>query len=101
MKKLFGFVVAVVAMLAMASCGGGGNSPKSVAEQFIKAVQKQDGKKYSSHWWTSPLKDPELTACRTCHSDKTPEFLRARVHDIQEKTMGILRLSTFFGNRKY
>ncbi|WP_294447283.1 ammonia-forming cytochrome c nitrite reductase subunit c552 [uncultured Mailhella sp.] len=47
---------------------------------------KQDGKKYSSHWWTSPLKDPELTACRTCHSDKTPEFLRARVHDIQEKT---------------
>ena len=28
----------------------------------------------------------ELTACRTCHSDKTPEFLRARVHDIQEKT---------------
>ena len=48
--------------------------------------KKQDGKKYSSHWWTSPLKDPELTACRTCHSDKTPEFLRARVHDIQEKT---------------
>ncbi len=48
--------------------------------------QKQDGKKFSSHWWTSPLKDPELTACRTCHSDKTPEFLRARVHDIQEKT---------------
>ena len=48
--------------------------------------QKQDGKKFSSHWWTSPLKDPELKACRTCHSDKTPDFLRARVHDIQEKT---------------
>ena len=38
-------MVAVVAMLAMASCGGGGNSPKGVAEQFIKAVQQQDGKK--------------------------------------------------------
>lgn len=48
--------------------------------------KKQDGKKASSHWWTSPLKDPDLTACRTCHADKTPEFLRQRVHSIQEKT---------------
>ena len=48
--------------------------------------QKQDGKKASSHWWTSPLKDPELHACRACHSDKTPEHLRARVHDIQERS---------------
>ncbi|MBQ8744201.1 MAG: ammonia-forming cytochrome c nitrite reductase subunit c552, partial [Mailhella sp.] len=48
--------------------------------------QKQDGKKASSHWWTAPLKDPELTACRTCHSDKTAEFLKGRVLDTQEKT---------------
>lgn len=48
--------------------------------------QKQDGKKMSSHWWTSPLKDPNLTACRTCHSDKTAEYLKSRVHFTQEKT---------------
>lgn len=48
--------------------------------------QKQEGRKASSHWWTSPLKDPELRACRTCHADKTPEFLRGRVHDTQRKT---------------
>ena len=48
--------------------------------------KKQDGKKTSSHWWTSPLKDPDLTACRTCHSDKTAEFLKGRVLDTQEKT---------------
>ena len=48
--------------------------------------KKQDGKKSSSHWWTSPLKDPDLTACRTCHSDKTADFLKSRVLDTQEKT---------------
>ncbi|MGN1038543.1 MAG: ammonia-forming cytochrome c nitrite reductase subunit c552 [Mailhella sp.] len=47
---------------------------------------KQDGKKYSSHHWTSPLSDPEMTACRTCHNDKTPEFLKERVQYIQDKT---------------
>ncbi|MDO5484363.1 MAG: ammonia-forming cytochrome c nitrite reductase subunit c552, partial [Desulfovibrionaceae bacterium] len=48
--------------------------------------QKQEGKKVSSHWWTSPLKDPELRACRTCHADKAADFLRSRVIDTQEKT---------------
>ncbi len=62
MKKLFGFVVAVVAMLAMASCGGGGNSPKSVAEQFIKAVQKQDGKKMAELVYFKEDKVPKTDA---------------------------------------
>ncbi len=48
--------------------------------------QRQNGKKMSSHWWTSPLKDAELRACRQCHSDKTPEYLRERVLYTQEKT---------------
>ncbi len=61
MKKLFGFVVAVVAMLAMASCGGG-NSPKSVAEQFIKAVQKQDGKKMAELVYFKEDKAPKTDA---------------------------------------
>lgn len=28
--------------------------------------QREEGKKMSSHWWTSPLRDPELRACRQC-----------------------------------
>lgn len=47
--------------------------------------QREKGKKMSSHWWTSPLKDPELHACRQCHSDKTAEYLRKRVEFTQEK----------------
>ena len=48
MKKVFGLFVAVVAVLAMASCGGGSNTPKGVAEQFIKAIQDKDGEKMAS-----------------------------------------------------
>jgi nitrite reductase (cytochrome c-552) len=45
-----------------------------------------DGKKkMSSHHWTSPLKDPELKACRQCHTDKSPEYLRERVVFTQDK----------------
>lgn len=46
----------------------------------------QNGKKFSSHWMTSPLKDPTMRACRQCHYDKTPEYLKARVIYVQEKT---------------
>ena len=62
MKKLFGFMVAVVAMLAMASCGGGGNAPKGVAEQFIKAVQQQDGKKMAELVYYEEGKEPKTDA---------------------------------------
>jgi len=48
--------------------------------------QRMNGKKMSSHWWTSPLKDTEMRACRQCHSDKTPEYLKERVLYTQEKT---------------
>ena len=59
MKKLFGFVVAVVAIMAMASCGGGGNSPKGVAEQFIKAVH---GKKMAELVYYEEGKAPKSDA---------------------------------------
>ncbi|WP_298068833.1 ammonia-forming cytochrome c nitrite reductase subunit c552 [uncultured Mailhella sp.] len=52
--------------------------------------QREDGKKFSSHWWTSPLKDAEMRACRKCHADKTPEYLRGRVLDTQQKTFAQL-----------
>ena len=47
--------------------------------------QRVDGKKVSSHWMTSPLKDPELRACRQCHADKTADYLRERVLYTQKK----------------
>ncbi len=52
--------------------------------------QRVDGKKVSSHWMTSPLKDPELRACRQCHADKTADYLRSRVIYTQEKTFAQL-----------
>ncbi len=48
--------------------------------------EKTEGKKISSHWWASPLLDPNLTACRQCHSDKTANYLKERVEDTQQKT---------------
>ena len=48
--------------------------------------QRVDGKKVSSHWMTSPLKDPELRACRQCHADKTADYLRDRVLYTQKKS---------------
>ncbi len=50
------------------------------------SYERIDGKKISSHWWTSPLKDPNMTACRQCHADKSPEYLKERVLYTQKKT---------------
>ena len=52
-----------------------------------------DGKKkISNHHWTSPLKTPEgiTAACRTCHSDKTPEYLKERVISAQRRVFNQL-----------
>ncbi|MEG2171670.1 MAG: ammonia-forming cytochrome c nitrite reductase subunit c552 [Desulfovibrionaceae bacterium] len=57
------------------------------------AYQKVDGQKISSHWMTAPLKDPNMTACRKCHADKSPEYLRGRVLYTQEKTFKQLLLA--------
>lgn len=50
------------------------------------AYERRDGKKVSSHWMTAPLKDKEMRACRQCHADKSPEYLRERVIYTQKKT---------------
>lgn len=50
---------------------------------------RMDGKKkVSNHQWTSPLKSPQGidNACRQCHSDKSADYLRARVEYTQQKT---------------
>lgn len=44
---------------------------------------KAGNEKYSSHWWTSPLKTAEQS-CGTCHKDG-PEARRERVKYIQDK----------------
>ncbi len=62
----------------------------SCADCHMPYEKSTDGKKMSSHWWTSPLKDPKLMACRQCHSDKTPEYLLSRVEDTQQKTFDLL-----------
>ena len=48
--------------------------------------QREEGKKMSSHWMTSPLKDKEMRACRQCHADKTAAYLRGRIEYTQDKT---------------
>lgn len=50
------------------------------------AYERVDGKKISSHFLTSPMKDKEMRACRQCHADKTGEYLQERVLYTQEKT---------------
>lgn len=73
--------------------GTHGAAGVTCADCHMSYTRSDDKKKISSHWWTSPLKDPELRACRQCHSDKTPEFLRARVHDTQKRTFDQLLLA--------
>lgn len=51
--------------------------------------QVQDGKKFSSHQWTSPLKTVEVS-CQGCHSDKTTDQLKGLVGDIQDKHIAAL-----------
>jgi len=55
------------------------------ADCHMSYVRMDGKKKMSSHHWTSPLKDPELKACRQCHTDKSPEYLRERVVFTQDK----------------
>ena len=48
----------------------------------------------SSHHWTSPLKDDVgMSACMSCHGDKTPEFMKERVIYHQEKVWTQLNIA--------
>ena len=66
--------------------GTHGAAGVSCADCHMPYQRAEDGRKMSSHWWTSPLKDPELRACRQCHADKSAAFLRERVMYTQKKT---------------
>ncbi|MBD5552889.1 MAG: ammonia-forming cytochrome c nitrite reductase subunit c552, partial [Desulfovibrio sp.] len=69
----------------MWSNGPHGSAGVSCADCHMPYM-RMNGQKFSSHWMTSPLKDPEMRACRQCHYDKTPEYLRDRVLYVQSKT---------------
>ncbi len=73
--------------------GTHGAAGVSCADCHMSYVRTEDKKKISSHWWTSPLKDAEMRACRQCHSDKTPEFLKSRVIFTQKKTFDQLMIA--------
>lgn len=61
------------------SNGVHGAAGVACADCHMSYVRLDGKKKISSHHWTSPLKDPDLKACRQCHTDKAPEFLKQRV----------------------
>ena len=65
--------------------GSHGKAGVSCADCHLPYM-REGGKKVSSHFMTSPLRDPELRACRQCHADKTPAQLLERVHYTQDKT---------------
>lgn len=45
---------------------------------------REDGKKYSSHWWTSPLKTMDVS-CGVCHR-QDDQWLKERVLNTQNRT---------------
>ncbi len=76
--------------------GTHGAAGVSCADCHMPYVLAEDKQKMSSHWWTSPLKDAEMRACRQCHSDKSPEYLRERVIYTQQKTFDQLLVAQEF-----
>jgi nitrite reductase (cytochrome c-552) len=76
--------------------GTHGAAGVSCADCHMPYTRAVDGKqKVSSHLWTSPLRNDEMidNACRQCHTDKSAEFLRERVHFTQDRTYRQLLLA--------
>jgi len=67
------------------SNGVHGSAGVTCADCHMSYTRLDGKKKISNHHWTSPLKDPEMNACRQCHTDKSPEFLKQRVLYTQNK----------------
>ena len=73
--------------------GPHGAAGVSCADCHMPYQKSEDKKKMSSHWWTSPLKDAEMRACRQCHADKSAEFLKERVLYTQKKSFDQLLIA--------
>jgi len=70
------------------SSGPHGAAGVSCADCHMPYIRMDGRKKVSNHHVTSPLKTPQMidNACRQCHTDKSAEYLRARVEYTQDKT---------------
>lgn len=55
----------------------------SCVDCHMPRVEAEDGEKFRSHHWTSPLKNIEASSCFDCHSDESPESLIAWVEEVQ------------------
>ena len=68
--------------------GTHGAAGVTCADCHMPYMRLDGKKKVSSHMWTSPLRNDELidTSCRQCHTDKTVDYLRERVHFTQDRT---------------
>ena len=73
--------------------GTHGAAGVSCADCHMSYTRLDGKKKISSHQWTSPLKDPDMKACRQCHTDKTPDFLKQRVIFSQKKVWDQLMIA--------
>jgi nitrite reductase (cytochrome c-552) len=73
--------------------GTHGAAGVSCADCHMSYVRMDGKKKISSHQWTSPLKDPDMKACRQCHTDKSPDFLKQRVIFSQKKVWDQLMIA--------
>lgn len=68
------------------SSGVHGRAGVSCADCHMPYMIK-DGQKYSSHWWTSPLKTIDVS-CQVCHQQDS-KWLKERVHEIQSRTFSM------------
>lgn len=73
--------------------GTHGAAGVSCADCHMSYTRLDGKKKISNHHWTSPLKDPDMKACRQCHTDKSPEYLRERVINTQHKVWNQLLIA--------
>lgn len=73
--------------------GPHGSAGVTCADCHMPYERGKNGQKMSSHYWTSPLKDPEMRACRQCHADKSPEFLKESVVSVQKATFDQLLIA--------
>lgn len=68
------------------STGTHGSAGVSCSDCHMPYI-RLNGQKYSSHWWTSPLKTIDIS-CQTCHKQDAA-WLKARVLNTQTKTFNM------------
>ncbi|MDP3430738.1 MAG: ammonia-forming cytochrome c nitrite reductase subunit c552, partial [Desulfomicrobium sp.] len=73
--------------------GSHGAAGVTCADCHMNYLRLDGKKKISNHQWTSPLKDVDMKACRQCHTDKTPDYLKQRVIFSQQKVWDQLMIA--------